>query len=58
MDANDPRVDTKGSTKFCICLDVNQPEGQYIVTVDWLGGPLKALMIIYSNNWEKDFLVP
>jgi hypothetical protein len=30
-------IDDKGSTKFAICLDVDQPEGQYAVTVEWIG---------------------
>jgi hypothetical protein len=43
MDADDQSVDTKGSTKFCICLDVYQPEGHYAVTLDWLGKGNKPL---------------
>jgi hypothetical protein len=43
MGAEDQCVDTKGSTKFCICLDVDQPEGHHAVTVDWLGKGNKPL---------------
>jgi hypothetical protein len=31
------RITTQGSTKFSICLDVDQPEGRYEVTIEWLG---------------------
>jgi hypothetical protein len=36
-------TDTKGSTKFCICLDVDQPEGQYAVSLQWKGKGKKPL---------------
>jgi hypothetical protein len=43
VDDTNPNITTAGSTKFSICLDLDQPEGQYTVTIEWLGKGKKPL---------------